>query len=192
MGASDEDLHILIDGESERLISRATDRDDHQVVDAGRGTAEEPIDAVRRAQFLFQHAWTTEHGWMTRLVGKRVIVVAEFPPHLLERMLKFGIDLTQLHPPTPDGDLPPHFHHLARQGLRGVVDFKALATEEAVEMLIFEGFRDSGDIFVSPLVAVTLRMFPGVKVAMLDAEHRAPHMAVRIVDHGFLCVPSFD
>lgn len=120
-----------------------------------------------------------------------MIVVAEFPPHLLDRMLQSGISITQIHPPTPDGDLPAHFHHLARHGLRGVIDFKALA-EESAEMLIFEGFRDACDIFVSPLVPVTLRMFPGMDVAMLDAEHRAPHMAVRIVDKGFICVPNFD
>src|SRR5262249_37474229 len=97
----------------------------------------------------------------------------------------------QIHPPTPDGDVPPHFYHLCQHGFLGVLDFKALA-EIAVDVLLFEGARRAELIYVSPLVPVTLRMFPGVEVAILEADHRAPHMSTSIADNGFVRIPRFE
>ena len=185
MGADDKDLHDLIDSETEMLNGRNAARAD-TAVDPGRA-----VGALDRARMILRNARTAEEGWMTDMAGKDVLVVAEFPPHLLDRMLRSGVNITQIHPPTPEGDTPPHFYHLSRRGLRGVIDFKALA-ETAVEMLLFEGVRHSGLVYVSPLVPVTIRMFPDVPVAMLDAEHRAPHMSVAIADKSFARIPTFD
>jgi hypothetical protein len=187
MGASEEDLHALIDGEAERL----SDRHDHPVDDPGRGTTDKPVDSLSRARALSSHLKTSEDDWMERLSGKRVLVAAEFPPHLLERLLSFDIDLAQIHPPGPEGEIPPHMHHLARRGLRAILDFKTLA-DELADVVIFEACRDAGFVFVSPMVPVTLRMFQSAEIMMLDSDHRAPHMAIRIANPGFLCVPFVD
>src|SRR6266849_1079062 len=191
MAASHEDLHTLIDGEKERFVSRLSDRTNLAISDPGRGTPDNTVDPMERARMLFFQARDTEADWMIHLTGKAVLVIAEFPPHILDRMLRSAINVTQIHPPTPDGDTPPHFHHLAQRGLRGVLDFKGL-TEVVVQVALFEGVRDSQRICVSPLVPVALRMFPDVEVAVIDAEHRAPHMTVSIIDKGFVRIPRFD
>jgi hypothetical protein len=180
MGADDKDIHDLIDSEAELLNGPDA------AVDPGRG-----VGALDRARMILRSARSAEENWMTNMVNKDVLVIAEFPPHLLERMLRSGIKITQIHPPTPEGDMPAHFYHLARRGLRGVIDFRGI-TEATVEMMLFEGVRHADLVYVSPLVPVTIRMFPNVAVAMLDTEHRAPHMSVAISDKGFARIPTFD
>ncbi len=190
MGASDDDLHALIDNEAEQLISRTSNRPELGISDPGRGDRENPVDPMERARTLLRHARKAEQRWIGRLGGKEVLIVAEFPPHILHHMLRFGIKVTQIHPPTPEGDPPPHFYHLP--DLKGVLDFKGLA-ELTVDVLLFEGLRDAdGVYYVSPIVPVALRMFPDAEVAVLNAHHRAPHMSVSINDKGFKCIPNFE
>src|ERR1039458_608653 len=117
--------------------------------------------AFHGARMILRSARSAEENWMTNMVNKDVLVIAEFPPHLLEWMLRSGIKITQIHPPTPEGDMPAHFYHLARRGLRGVIDFRGI-TEATVEMMLFEGVRHADLVYVSPLVPVTIRMFPNV------------------------------
>ena len=102
---------------------------------------------------LFRHSRNIEENWMTRLADKAVLVVAEFRPHILDRMLRSGIKVTQIHPPTPDGDVPPHFYHLCRHGFIGVLDFKALA-EIAVDMLLFEAAHRFAEVVYQGRVAL--------------------------------------
>src|SRR5262249_30189944 len=77
MGASNDDLHDLIDGEAKHSGT--------SVSDPGRGSPANPVDPIERARTLFLRSRTVEEGWMASLAEKHVLVVGEFRPHILDR-----------------------------------------------------------------------------------------------------------
>lgn len=182
MGASQEALHEIIDQHVREMIEHGFDISTAH--EFGQGTEAHPVDALNRARAIAEALHESEDAWRSSLTGKHVLVAGEFPPHLLEELLDANIKVTQLHP-AHDGDFdPPHFHHLAVYGLRGITSLHDLANIECDSVLV-HGVEVGTEIRVSALVPIVLRMFPNAEKHLLSDDHIAPHMIARIPRNGF-------
>lgn len=180
MGAEDGDLHAVIDA-FERIGSR-----NGQAATAGEGEVHD--DPMQRALAIAAAYSNAVETFAEGARGKSIIVAGEFPPHVLEPLLRDGLTLTQLHPPSPHGDRPPHFHHLRTEGFRGVCSLAELDGKD-YDMVLFHGHQKDGTLLVSPLVPIVFRLFPQAEHHLLEAEHVAPHMLIGIPDDNHSRLP---
>lgn len=189
MGATEDDLHEVIDSYVFEMKA-LTPSPGLAPTDPGRGTAERPVDALARARALSDDQTAAENAWRDSLIGKRVLVAGEFPPHLLEEMLYAGIRVTQMHAPTEHGDTPPHFHHLAPLGLRGVTTLQEITGAEFDALLVHGAVVEGGaKILVAAIVPVVSRMLPHAERHVLESDHVAPHMLFHVAAEGFKHIP---
>lgn len=188
MGATDDDLHAVIDAHIQNDLEPATAAA-MAAADPGRGTVEEPVTPIDRAFALFQAANQANAAWRESLRGKSVIIAGEFPPHVMDDLLDEGIQLTQIHPLDHEGYPPPHFYHHEPRGLRGISSLQDLAAVPCDTVLLC-GAAAGDQVRVSTLVPIVLRMFPEADVQLLEANDLAPHMTAAVPDSGFKRVPE--
>jgi hypothetical protein len=181
MGASEADVHDVID---HHLAEIAGGDSDLMARDPGRGPEASPISAVDRARAIADACHDAEDAWLASLRSKRLLVAGEFPPHMIEGLLAYGVDVTQIHPPHDGRFGPPHFHHLGPLGLRGLTTLLELAQIQ-VDVVLVHGAFDGKDVHVSPIVPIILRMYPDAERHLLLDDHVAPHMIARISGDGF-------
>lgn len=187
MGATEEDLHVVIDQHGAEMTAYDTS-DTPTARDPGRGTADNPINPLDRAVAISQAYDVAEQLWRSSLRNKDIVVAGEFPPHFLEDLLADDVTVTQIHPAHEGHFGPPHFHHLASFGLRGITSLHELADANCDAVMI-HGAVIGNEVRVSPLVPIVLRMFPNAEKHLLQDDHIAPHMIVRVPYQGFRHIP---
>lgn len=180
MGASDNDLHAVLD----RYVTASG----ISTTDPGRGAPELAVNPFDRYRAVLVSVERAVDECLAALRNKEILVAGEFPPHLLDELLHDGAMVTQIHPLTHHGDKPPHFRHLARFGLRGLIDLQDLATT-SFDIVLIHGSKNGDRVSVSPLVPIVLQMFQGAEIYLLDDDCFAPHMLVVITDSGFTPMP---
>jgi len=180
MGASNADLHDVID---QHVVTSAVFEGD-----PGCGSAEVPIDPLDRCRALVCEMEREVNEFHAIVKEKHVLAAGEFPSKLLEELLLQDVFVTQIHPFTPHGDVPPHFYHLARRGLRGLTNLQDLVPLQ-FDAVIFHGSKQGETVNVSMLVPVVLRMFQDAQFYLLDDKYPAHYMSVVIADPGFAPLP---
>lgn len=194
-GAPEAELHVLIDEIVVRIRLNGTLS---QVIEAdpGRGTPDASIGALDRAAAL-DTAWecVIEDAMAVRN-GRTILVAGEFPPHILDVLLDHA-SVYQLHPTTPNGYPPPHFHHFYGRKFVGETRLEALVDIQFDEV-VFEGISnqqpraeamDESALYVSMAVPIVLKAFQESKRSVLEVERRAPHMIARVEDKNIARLP---
>ena len=160
--------------------------------DPGRlGEEGAPIDPVRRAMAVDDALAAAGSAWLDSLARESVLVLGEFPPHILDVLLAVDLSLTQVHEPGPHGTLPPHFQRLAPLGLVGISDALAVVVSD-YSLILFHAFADGDVLWTSDLVPALLARSANVPVQVLISDHRAPHCRVRIPDASYARIPILE
>jgi hypothetical protein len=174
LGAKPEDLH--------RLVEAAVQDHDMESDIPGKG-----VHPVERARRLFERINQRRTEWLNLLRGRNVLAVGEFPPHELENLLNERIYLAQIHPLDPEGYPPRHFYELKQLDLRGYTRFEDL--DENFDVLLIHGLVIFDGVMVSPLVPAVVRHNPRAEKHILESDHPAPHMRMKISLEKFIRIP---
>jgi len=177
MGATDADLHRIIDMLSTRLTpdtSQQIDQDDEAA-------------PMKRAALLISACLSTVNEILTPLKGTNVVIAGEFPPHLIEFLLSSLGSVVQFHPPSHGFGGPPHFRHLAPQGLRGITDLRDMPDD--ISAVIVHAVINGSKLLVSPLLPLLLQARPSIPRFVVEAHHAAPHHQWTVPYEGFTLLP---